>query len=276
MNEEISDLINKLCSYKKYNQGKYLLHSTVITMSKKIVTDSIKANVELQAKTGLQPKVVRSSSGKCCSWCDNLAGVYKYPDIPDNVYRRHRGCNCVVTYDPGDGRIQNVHSKKWYEEESERVKARYEKNQKRVAKQPNDSIMYSGARILDPDNENGQKHAELFYQEVKSYSTDCAKIASNTGYSIEDIKKIKEYLFNTPEFTPDCAIAQSWQRLMIGKDIKKHDLTLLKHELYEMELKEKYKGIGYYEVHKMAKVKYDYGKEVREYYDSLKKYKQDR
>lgn len=39
-------------------------------------------------------------------------------------------------------------------------------------------------------------------------------------------------------FEPDCAIAQSWQRLMIGKDIKKHDRTLIEHELLEMKIKE--------------------------------------
>ncbi len=42
--------------------GKYLLHDTVITQSKKIVTDSINANAELQARTVLKPKIERRSS----------------------------------------------------------------------------------------------------------------------------------------------------------------------------------------------------------------------
>lgn len=35
--------------------------------------------------------------------------------MPEDVFRRHERCRCLVTYDPADGsnRRQNVHTKKW-------------------------------------------------------------------------------------------------------------------------------------------------------------------
>ncbi|CAG7589950.1 hypothetical protein PEPTYR26121_01104 [Peptoniphilus tyrrelliae] len=39
--------------------------------------------------------------------------MYEYPDVPKDVYRRHQRCKCTVDYLPGDGRKQDVHTKKW-------------------------------------------------------------------------------------------------------------------------------------------------------------------
>ncbi len=125
MINEIKDLINKLVSYLKFNFGKFLLHDTVITQSKSYVAESIRRNVEFQGKAGLSPKVIRTSSGKCCDWCDQVKGTYEYPDVPKDVYRRHRACTCNVYYYPGDGKRQNVHSKQWYSDESSKAKENY-------------------------------------------------------------------------------------------------------------------------------------------------------
>jgi GTPase Era involved in 16S rRNA processing len=102
-------------------------------------------------------------------------------------------------------------------------------------------------------------------------STDMIKISKNTGYTVDEISKIKNYLFFTPEFVPDCSIAQSWQRLMLNDNIKEHDLLLLKHELYEMDLKKKYPKMAHLEAHAQASYKYNYGALSEEYYGNLKK-----
>ena len=123
----------------------------------------------------------------------------------------------------------------------------------------------------------------MYYDEIRSFSTDAKKIAQNLGKNEEDIRKIKAYLFedkslydsDTGEwrrFDPDCAIAQSWQRLMTGKDIKPHDRTLIEHELYEMDLKKRNPEMSHEEVHAQASKKYDYRKGAEDYYDSLKKH----
>ncbi len=121
----------------------------------------------------------------------------------------------------------------------------------------------------------------MYYEEIRHFSTDTVKIAENLGVDEADIRKIKEYLFENPSlyeedtgewrrFDTDCAIAQSWQRLMLGKDIKPHDRTLIYHELLEMEIKTKDPTLPHWKVHEMATEIYDYPKEVKEYYGSLK------
>ncbi|MDD6201372.1 MAG: hypothetical protein PUB13_00270 [Lachnospiraceae bacterium] len=57
--------------------------------------------------------MIEELHGGCCEWCRALAGTYSYPDVPKDVYRRHQRCRCIVEYYPGNGKRQNVHSKKW-------------------------------------------------------------------------------------------------------------------------------------------------------------------
>lgn len=90
-----------------------------------VVGDTIKANEEFQYRSGLNPKIKRTSSGKCCQWCDEIAGVYDYP-APDEVYRRHQNCNCLVEYYPGNGLKQNVHTKRWVDENRTKAQSRIE------------------------------------------------------------------------------------------------------------------------------------------------------
>ncbi|SUO45810.1 phage protein [Streptococcus pyogenes] len=43
--------------------------------------DTIKANADLQYKTGMTPQVVRTESGNCCEWCREVVGTYSYPKV---------------------------------------------------------------------------------------------------------------------------------------------------------------------------------------------------
>ena len=76
-------------------------------------------------------------------------------------------------------------------------------------------------------------------------STDVQKISKNTGFEFDAILMIKHYLFidehnlngKIKRFEPSFEIAESWRRLAFDKkNIKPHDITLLKHELKEMAL----------------------------------------
>ena len=156
---------------------------------------------------------------------------------------------------------------------------------KNIAKTIDSDILVTGARIIDPDSTDGIKFAKMYYDEIRSFSTDAKKIAKNLGKEEPDIKKIKAYLFEDKSlydpdtksyrrFDPDCAIAQSWQRLMNGKDIKKHDRTLIEHELLEMRIKKENPGIEHLEAHRLAASKFNYPKEAGEYYGNLKKHKE--
>ena len=146
---------------------------------------------------------------------------------------------------------------------------------KTVVKSKYSGIMTSGARITDLFSDEAEEFAKMYYREIQSFSTDTRKIAKNLGKSEKEIKQIKQYLFETG-FDPDCAIAQSWQRLMNGKNIKSHDRTLIEHELLEMRIKRENPEIEHWKAHEIATRKYNYQKEAEEYYGNLKKHKKDK
>lgn len=115
---KIDSIINKVSS-DQFEKVAFILQEPIVHFSQSIVDDTIKGNVELHSKSGLNPKITRKVRGGCCQWCMNLAGTYSYPDdVPDDVYRRHDHCRCEVLFDPGEGRkYQNVHSKNWVDKE---------------------------------------------------------------------------------------------------------------------------------------------------------------
>ncbi len=111
----VDGILNKLAAAGQYDDAAWVLDEPVKTFSRAVVDETLRRNVEFQGGAGLRPKVVRRAESGACPWCANLAGTYTYPDVPQDVYRRHTSCRCVVEYDPGDGRRQNVHTKRWTE-----------------------------------------------------------------------------------------------------------------------------------------------------------------
>lgn len=112
--DKIDGIVNRISSEENYDDISWILNEPLVNFSQAIIDDTIKANVELHHKLGLQPKIKRKSNGKCCKWCSEIVGEYKYPDeVPEDVYRRHNHCTCEVDYYPGDGKVQNVHTKAW-------------------------------------------------------------------------------------------------------------------------------------------------------------------
>lgn len=74
--------------------------------------DFYKTNAAFRYDAGIESYIVRVSSGKCCAWCDAIAGRYVYSkSMPKDVFRRHDNCGCTVTYESGRQR-QNVWTKK--------------------------------------------------------------------------------------------------------------------------------------------------------------------
>ena len=131
----------------------------------------------------------------------------------------------------------------------------------------------SGA--LKPDSKRAQEHADRYYESVRHMTNDVNRIASNTGFSVEDISIIKDFVFmqkheldgKIERFAPSFEMSQSWQRLIDGKNIQPHDITLLKHELMERELMKK--GFSQDEAHIRTSQKYNYAREAAEYYDKI-------
>lgn len=107
--DRINGIINRISSEEAYDDVAWILQEPVVNFFQSIVTDCIKANADFQYKAGLSPKIVRTSIGKCCKWCDAVAGTYEYPDVPKDVYRRHDYCRCNVDYICGKYK-ENVHN----------------------------------------------------------------------------------------------------------------------------------------------------------------------
>lgn len=110
-NEKITGIINKASSATRFDDVAWVLGEPVKTFTRSVVDDTLKKNVTFQGRLGLTPKIIRIAEPKCCEWCSNLDGVYRYPDVPDGVYQRHERCRCRTDYDPGSGKRQNVWSK---------------------------------------------------------------------------------------------------------------------------------------------------------------------
>ena len=135
--------------------------------------------------------------------------------------------------------------------------------------------------ITDPFSDEADAHAKLFYEEIRHNHSDVKRIAKNTGLPIEGILHVKNFLFidlhlledgEIKRFDESFAIAESWRRLAFEPNlIQKHDITLLKHEIYERQLM--VKGISQKEAHEQASKKYNYPSEVEAFYQSLQHHK---
>ena len=147
-----------------------------------------------------------------------------------------------------------------------------------------DMLFFGGiSGALDPDSKEAQEHAERYYNLVRSMKTDVRRIAQNTGYSEQTISQIKRFIFlerhdlgdeKIERFAACYEMAASWQRLIDGKDIQKHDLTLLKHEIMERGLM--LDGMSQHDAHIQTSRVYNYTLEAEEYYDSVKKHSESR
>ena len=133
---------------------------------------------------------------------------------------------------------------------------------------------------IDPESVRAQEHADRFYDEIRHMSTDALHIATNTGFAEDRVVMIKRYLFTDyhdlggerlQRFDSSFEIAQSWQRLLDGKNIQPHDITLLKHE--EMEMRLVNAGLTQAQAHLAASKVYNYAKEAENYYDNTAKHK---
>lgn len=124
--DRINGIINRISSEEEFEEIRWILDAPVRCFVQSIVDDSIKTNAEFHGKAGLKPKIIRKTVGNCCEWCSKIAGIYRYPDVPADVYRRHDNCDCTVNYDPGDGKeYQDIWTKKWkYNQEPDKIENR--------------------------------------------------------------------------------------------------------------------------------------------------------
>ena len=115
----------------------------------------------------------------------------------------------------------------------------------------------------------------MYYEELRNRKQDAVinTIAQNTGMRKKAIETVYDHVFKNEHrfldgrierFVPDYEMAQSFQRLLEGVDIKEHDLVLLKHEWLESWLMKKYNMV-YEEAHAMTERKHNYAIALKKY-----------
>ncbi|WAC85730.1 hypothetical protein [Streptococcus pneumoniae] len=281
--DRIDGLVNRLASEESFDDVKWLLDDPIVNFSQSIVDDSIRKNVEFHHKVGLSPKIVRRVVGHPCKWCKSLEGSYNYPEVPKDIYRRHGNCRCTVDYHPGNGKKQNVHTKRWAESQ---------KSAKIEVLKGVGLPVQSGARnyfrdesnddILPKDFIKAEKHAYLTYDKIKNSNQELEKrkIYSNIGkfkemkdFTNEDVDIAFNHVFNDIHilkdgeslFHPEVNMAESWERLITGKDIQSHDLILLKHERLEHDYMYVRGNMDYDTAHAKTDETYNYGNALTRY-----------
>ena len=112
--ERIESIINRITHEELFDDVAWILGEPVVNFTQTVVDEVIKANVDFQGESGLSPKIIRTTdSAKACDWCKRQAGTYEYPNVPQDVYKRHDRCRCTVEYVPDGVSKQNVWSKEW-------------------------------------------------------------------------------------------------------------------------------------------------------------------
>ncbi|TWT16447.1 minor capsid protein [Streptococcus sp. sy010] len=122
----------------------------------------------------------------------------------------------------------------------------------------------------DPYNKERDRHAQMYYEQVRNRDKvkEITRVAHNSNFSISDIDKIYNHVFikehdldeGRKRFDANYDMAESWRRLSEnqGKNIQKHDIIMLYHELMELGLMAK--GMNYNEAHEKTNEIYHYQK----------------
>lgn len=210
-----------------------------------------------------------------CAICKPLNGkIFKVSEmIPgETAGPMHPFCRCATAahYSKSDEEYERILRESW---ESVHGKVSVEKTNK---KSYNRSMKSSGAvhgAWNDKNDEYGmerERHAKMYYEQVRNRNREMqiAQVAKNSHFGISDVEKIFDHIFinehdleeGRKRFDPNYDMAESWRRLteVSGKNIQKHDIVMLHHELMELGLMAE--GISYNEAHEKTNKVYNYQK----------------
>ena len=122
------------------------------------------------------------------------------------------------------------------------------------------------------ERQKAQRHAKLFYETIRNSNRAVLvnKISKSSKIHRKSIEKVIEHVFDnmynlnkgSTTFEPDFQMAQSFQRLISGKPLKR-DIIMLKHERLEYELMHRYGYTDYATAHRITERKYNYAEAVR-------------
>lgn len=121
----------------------------------------------------------------------------------------------------------------------------------------------------DSDGKRRERHAKQYYETLRRSDAGLIieKISKNGGISLKSAEKVYQHVLlneyalddGTHRFYPSYDMAQSFQRILSGKNIQAHDLILLRHEWLEHGLMRRY-GYAYKKAHDITERKYNYAR----------------
>lgn len=169
---------------------------------------------------------------RCRTYSLENGGIYDIDDAPHIPVHPRCRCRWVAVVDI-DARTKQIREQLLKDLPADTI----------VKPQYKFTPTHSGGIIFE-DSPEAIRHAETYYAAVRKMRTDVAKIAKNTGLKKSDVAQIKSYIFedkheiygHTRRFDPSYEMAQSWQRLIDGRNIQEQDMILMQHELLEMNL----------------------------------------
>ena len=114
--ERVNGLVNGICDKTKdFDSARNTMNEPLRNLSQTFYDSFVTANAAFMFKSGMDTTITRIVAGKACKWCQSLAGVYDYNNLPDDIYRRHDNCRCTVTF-RAHKMAQNVWTKdRWAE-----------------------------------------------------------------------------------------------------------------------------------------------------------------
>lgn len=128
----------------------------------------------------------------------------------------------------------------------------------------------------DPFFEKRRKIGEDLYVEIGNRKRiyEIEAVSRNSGFTREEIDTIFSHIFENEhlfedgtvrKFDSDYYMAHSWLRLREGKNIQKHDIIMLHHELEEARIMNKNLEIPYEKAHNQVEKTWNYKSALMEY-----------
>lgn len=174
----IDGLIDKVAESETVEDAMRWLKEPIVNTTESFVDDFVRENASFRASAGMETKLRRILANGCCDWCAALGGVYDYYDRPDDIFRRHEYCRCVVTFESGKVR-QDVWSKRKWTADGSALERRREAAIDIMSAQERQNVM------------ERRERDELIQMVMNAtgYSRNTARMVTN-GKTIEQIQKL--------------------------------------------------------------------------------------
>ena len=150
--ERINGLIDKMTAEGiDVQDALKWLAEPIVNNTEAFYDDFIRDNAEFRDNAGLKTTITRISESKACEWCKDLDGSFEYGKAPDDIYKRHEFCRCVVTVtSERDRTSQNVWTKKKWQSSEEEL-------QRRIGTKPERTSAEERQQVLEQLRKDNQR-----------------------------------------------------------------------------------------------------------------------